>query len=554
MAGHTALRFIRRWLPLLLLGPLLGGVAGYLVVRQVPSVYEATVTLLVGQGTVSSNGGSDELRSAEQLAQTYAEAVRTRPVLEESARRVGLSLSFREVLERVRARRIPSTQLLRISAEHTDPALAASLGNTVAEVFVAKNQELQAARFATSRDSLSHLVEALQADLSTKARRVEILRDAAPSPERDSELGLLQTQLGQAQANYAQILRSYEDLRVLEARGMNTLTVIEPAVASEQAIRPNRMLIALLAGVAGLLLAAAGAGLAEYLDDALRDRQRVALATGLPTLGLVPRGEAGTSLRDPASRRLAESFRLLRSNLLASVAGGELRTILVASPAVGEGKSTTAANLAIVLAESGKRVILVDADMHRPVQMKLFGVSNRRGLSTLLLDESQAAAAIQRPTWVQNLTVVPAGPVPSDPSALLSSRRVEEVLGQLRELCDVVVVDTPPLLAQPDAALLGPRADGVLMVVDASKSRGRQAARALEMLQESGAPVLGAVLNRIPRRSMEYPAYDSYYATPPEGPNNSPHDGGQDEPPPSPVRAPRPQSALSHAASLLLGT
>src|SRR5947209_5291938 len=132
MTGHTALRFIRRWLPLLLLGPLLGGLAGFAVVRQVPSVYQATVTLLVGQGSASSSQGSDQLRSAEQLAQTYAEAVRTRPVLVEAANQVGLSATFKELMDRVHANRVPNTQLMRISAENTNPDLAANLANTVA--------------------------------------------------------------------------------------------------------------------------------------------------------------------------------------------------------------------------------------------------------------------------------------------------------------------------------------------------------------------------------------------------------------------------------------
>lgn len=526
MTGHTALRFIRRWYLLLLVGPLLGGISGYLVIRQVPSVYEATVTLLVGQGIVTNSSGTDQLLGAEQLAQTYAEAVRTRPVLGEAASDVGLSLTFRELLDRVHARRVPNTQLLRISAENTDSALAASFANTVAEVFVAKNQQVQTARFASSRDSLGQLVEGQQNDIADKTRQLNELSTQPASPERDSQISLLQTQLSQLQSLHADTMRSYQDLQLVEARGMNTLTVIEPAVPPEDPIRPNRLVVVLLATLVGFMLATGAGAVAEYLDDVLRDRQRVALATGLPTLGLVPQGEAGASLRDPASRRLTEGYRLLRSNILAMVADpGQLRTLLVASPAVGEGKSTTAANLAIVLAESGRRVVLVDADMHRPTQMKLFGVTGRSGLSTLLLDARETTSNLLRPTWLPNLSVLPAGPTPADPSALLSSRRCDEVLAQLQELCDVLVLDTPPLLAQPDAALLGTRADGVLVVIDASRSRGRQAVRAIEMLRESGAVVLGAVLNRIPKKALEYPSYDSYYASPPDQTNTPPEEG-----------------------------
>jgi non-specific protein-tyrosine kinase len=394
----------------------------------------------------------------------------------------------------------------------------------------------------------------LQLDVDARLNQIDNLRAQPSSPERAAELARLQGELTQLESTHGESVRSLEDLRVVEARGMNTLTVIEPAVPPETPVRPNRMLVTLLAALTGLVLAAGAAGLADYLDDVLRDRQRVASAIGLSTLGVIPLGKAGTTLRDPYGRRLTENYRLLGSNLLVSVSrSDQLRTVLVASAGVGEGKSTTAANLAVALAESGRRVILVDADMHRPVQMQLFSVSNRLGLSTLLMDESQTPTAVEHPTWLPNLTVIPAGPLPLEPSALLSAHRADEVLAQLRELCDIVVIDTPPLLAQPDAALLGSRADGVLLVVDATKSRGRQAARALEMLQESGALVFGAVLNRIPKRSMDYPAYDSYYARPPEDASGSPAVGGNDEPHGEPALKPSPQNALAHAASVRLG-
>jgi capsular exopolysaccharide synthesis family protein len=214
---------------------------------------------------------------------------------------------------------------------------------------------------------------------------------------------------------------------------------------------------------------------------------------------------------------------------------------------MAEGKSTTAANLAIVLAESGRRVILVDADMHRPTQMKLFGVSGRNGLSTLLLDDAASAAGLLRPTWLPNLHVLPAGVTPPEPSRLLSTKRLDTLLVELHQLADIVVLDTPPLLAQPDAALLGMRADAVLLVVDASKSRGREAARAAEMLRESGAIVLGAVLNRIPKKAMEYPSYDGYYSAPPDDSSTPPDDLNAGDRDRGHVATPKPMAAGSSA-------
>ena len=333
---------------------------------------------------------------------------------------------------------------------------------------------------------------------------------------------------------------------------MNTLAILEPAQAPEEPVKPNQRLAVLLAVLGGLLAAAGAGALVEYQDDALRDRSRIAGATGLPTLGLVPRGESGISLRDPGSRRITESYRLLRSNIMASTAGRPLRTLVVASPSVGEGKSTTAANLAVALAEAGQRVILVDADMHRPTQTRHFNVPNRRGLSTLLVNSEPSVESLLQPTWLPTLRLLPSGPTPPDASALLSSKRLDDVATQLNALCDVVVFDTPPLLAQPDAVLLGTRADGVLLVVDASKSRGRQFMRGLEMLRDSGAPVLGAVLNRIPKTSMEYTAYGDYYGQPPDGePPASDEHPTEHRGAPAPATPGAGRSALAHLGSLL---
>jgi succinoglycan biosynthesis transport protein ExoP len=191
---------------------------------------------------------------------------------------------------------------------------------------------------------------------------------------------------------------------------------------------------------------------------------------------------------------------------------------MVTSAAMDEGKSVTAANLAAVLAESGQRVILVDGDLHRPSQGARFGVPNRSGFSTLLINQGVKLAAILRDTPLPGLRLLTAGPAPAVASALLTSRRFESRLAELREQCDVVVVDTPPVLAKPDAALLAPHMDGVLLVVDAQRSRGRQVRRALELLNEAGAAIYGIALNRVSDKTMDYVQYLAYTPQPaPQG-------------------------------------
>jgi len=513
MYSHTTLQFLRRWLLLLLIGPLVGGVAGYLVARAVPSVYSADVTLLVQRGdTTTALAAGQDAQVSGDVAQTYAEAMITRSVLTEAAARVGLgSLSFGELQNRVHARRVTNTQLLRVSAEDTNPALAADLANAVADVFANRNAAAQASRFNASRDNLARLVDQLQADIDDRNRQIADLQAQPSSPEHDLQLGRLQSDLTQLEATHSQTVRSYEDLRVGEARSANTLTVLDAAAPPESPIRPNRLLTTLAAVLAGLLAAAGLALIAEHFDDRLRDGERLTAATGLGVLVIVPRGSAkSVRLRDPKGGRVTESYRLLRSNLLYATAGTPLHVVLVASAALGEGKTTTAGHLAVVLAESGQRVILVDADLHRPAVAQLFGLPNRVGLSTLLVDEQAAIADVLRPTWLPTLHVLPAGPTLAETSGLVLSRRLEDVLTDLRAACDIVVLDTPPLLTRPDAVLLSTHADAVLFVINPAQTRGRHAAGALHMLRRAGAPVVGAVVNGARPGSADFGAFESH--------------------------------------------
>jgi len=160
-----------------------------------------------------------------------------------------------------------------------------------------------------------------------------------------------------------------------------------------------------------------------------------------------------------------------------------------------------------VMAQSGQRVILVDADLHRPGLSREFKLTNGLGLSTLLFEPNSPAADVLQPTDVPLLRVLAAGASPADPSALFSSRLLAVRLAELGKLCDVMIFDTPPLLARPDAALLGSQVDAVLYVIDAASSRGRAAARALDVLHRSGATVVGAVLNRLPQKALDYAEY-----------------------------------------------
>jgi capsular exopolysaccharide synthesis family protein len=199
------------------------------------------------------------------------------------------------------------------------------------------------------------------------------------------------------------------------------------------------------------------------------------------------------ALRDPRSPA-AEAYRTLRTNIQFSSLDRPLKTLLATSTAPNEGKSTTIANLAVTMAQAEQRVILVDCDLRRPSLHTLFGVSNESGVTSALLDQADAPLPLIA-TEVPGLSLLPSGPLPPRPADLLGSRRMEALIVRLRESADIVLFDTPPVIAVTDAAVLATRVDGAILVLQAGKTRRDRAREARNLLDKVKAHVVGVVLN-----------------------------------------------------------
>jgi non-specific protein-tyrosine kinase len=208
----------------------------------------------------------------------------------------------------------------------------------------------------------------------------------------------------------------------------------------------------------------------------------------------VPRSSALVMLTEPHSPA-AEAYRSLAANLQFAYSDRQLQTIGITSSAAGEGKSTTVANLAIALAQTGRRLIIVDADLRRPGQHTLFGLDREQGLANVLLGEN--AQLPLRDTPVAGVRLLTSGPMPANPLEVLGSRRFDQVLALARAQADFVLVDTPPAGALADAAVLAPRLEGMLLVVSAGRTRRDMARRAREQLERVNANLLGVVLTDV---------------------------------------------------------
>jgi capsular exopolysaccharide synthesis family protein len=339
-------------------------------------------------------------------------------------------------------------------------------------------------------------VIAAQAAATSEASRTSL------QAERDglaSQIGLLSAQVAQVEG----------------AREARVGQVVQPADQPREPSSPKPARNGILALIVGLALGVGAAFFAERLDDRFRGPEGLEISAGAPVLSVIPRMPAErtadgmlVTIRHPDSAH-AEAYRTLRTGLMFAASGRSARTMVVTSPLAGDGKTVTTANLGIAIAQAGKRVVLVSADLRKPDLHRLFGWENGPGLTDVLSKRANVWELLVRPEGIDNLWVLQSGSGLGTPADLLSSHEMAELLTQLRDSADVVLIDTGPVLAVPDALSLGPLVDGMLIVVSADQTtRGavRQARRQLELVN---ARILGAVLNnfRARKRSGYYHEY-----------------------------------------------
>jgi len=516
------LALARKWWWLAVLGMILAGGTAYLVTASIAPTYQAQTKLMIDQARSPGYTDYSSIIASQRLTETYAEVIRSRSVLEEVQR--NLSLPY---LPGVGVSPIGETQLLAISVIDIDPVRAQAIANEVAAVFIRQNDEAQRLRFASSRQNLETQMAQLTKDVEKTTETLEAYKNGSAGvglteEARQAEIKRLENILAQYQASYARLVSSYEGLRLAEAQVLNTVTVVEPAQRGRP-IGPSRTTNALLAAAVGLALAVGVAFLVEYLDDTLKTSDDIQSVLTLPTLGSIARINPAKSLTDtlivaahPKSH-IAEAYRVLRTNIEFSSVDNPVRTLMITSSSPTEGKSTSIANLGIAMAEAGKRVIIVDSDLRRPVQHKLFEANNSVGLTNLLMADEPNVAEFVVPTGVNNLGLVTCGPIPPNPAELLGSQRMAHTIQLLRQHADVVLFDSPPALAVTDAAVLGAQMDGVVLVVDAGKTRRGEAERAMTTLEQVGVHVLGALLNRLQTGRRGYGYYYYYYSSEGEG-------------------------------------
>jgi polysaccharide biosynthesis transport protein len=322
----------------------------------------------------------------------------------------------------------------------------------------------------------------------------------------------IQAAITQYQQIYSNLLTNYEAIRLASMRSTPNIVQVEKAQASKVPVRPQPLMNMTVGGILGLIVAGAFAFTNEYLDDTLRSPDEVSEILHLPVLGYIgdmnhhrlpdtKRRDLPYVLAQPRSP-VTEAFRSLRANLEFVDIDQPVKTLVVTSSTLSEGKTTIATNLAIVMSQLGRKVILIDADLRRPRVHKALNISNVMGLSDVLRKHATVQEVGQ--AWGNsNLIVITSGSLPPNPAEVLSSDRMTQVLNELKDIADMIIIDSPPSILA-DASVLAARADGVLLVIQSNKTQMNAAMGMIEQFKLVGARVIGVALNRINTRESYY--------------------------------------------------
>ena len=399
------------------------------------------------------------------------------------------------------------------------------------------NNQLKEIEFQIQSE-MKKIASKVRGQYMTALQRETMLHDALEKQKQEAnklnesaiEYSLLKRDVETNRQLYEGLLQKLKEAGVSAGLKSNNFQIVDSARVPTSPVEPN---IPRNLGFAFVLGLTSGVGLAfllEGLDNTVRTTEQAQMISGLPPLGMIPLGSK-TAREGPNSKRLAlassneavelitqvrpqsqmaESYRALRTSLLLSNLGAPPKIIMVTSALPQEGKSTTSINCAVVLAQKGVRVLLIDADLRRPSIHKTLGMGPRSGLSNVLTGSTTLEQAITRPQILPHLDVLPAGTPPPNPAELLASTNMRDVLLQLREKYDHIILDTPPTLSVTDAVVLSPRADSIVLVIRSGHTTKQALRRSRDILMQVNAKVSGVLLNAVDLSSPDYYYYYEY--------------------------------------------
>lgn len=500
--------------PMIIALVVLAGLAAYAYSATKTDLYRATAKVRVldpNAGTVFSEGQQLRVDPKRDL-DTQLDLMRSDNLRAEVDQTIG---DDARLINGVSMAGVGATDLIAISVSSPSPDVAATAANAFADKYVERRQNQVASGFTATAEEL----RSKSAELDAQIRAVDQSIDASSSASDRAQLEAQRTTLATQQA---QLDSRATQLDVEAATRSGNVEVAEQATPPDAPYAPTPTRDAALAAILALLVGIGLAFLLDRLDDKVRSPDDAEAASGLPVVGAIPiftsDKKGARRLSKSAKRALvpldsttAEAYRALRSNLRFSAIGVKRTSVLLTSSEGFEGKSTVAANLAVVLAESGLRVVLISADLRKPTLSSFFGVDEtEKGLTSLLIGEASLVECLHRVPLAsgRNLYLMPAGPLPQNPAEVLGSHGMRELLETIeRAGADFILVDSPPVLPVADALSLSQFTDGVMVLTVAGRTPKGHLNETVDRLRQVNAELIGVVLNGVPTRGR----YTRYY-------------------------------------------
>lgn len=502
MAGDGGVQEVdlRRWLSglarrkTLILALIVGmvGAALLLSAAQTP-VYQAEAQIQLQPGRAESPFESDRAptpASSDVLIDTEIEVLKSKPVRASVTEKIG-------AVPEIRAHRVAKTLIVALRAESTDAERAATVANEYAKSYIDMRRAQETEEVVGTGAQVAAKIADFQSQLDQLDRRIQEAQPAQrPGLTADREA------LARQQALFKQRLDELQVEATLKSGGAQ---LVAPASVPASPVRPTPVRNAILALIVGVLVGLGLASLLEYLDDRIQSKDDLAGAVGtLPTLGLIPLvpswagGRQSLELASGSEDHApaAEAYRSLRTSIQMLGVERPLSTVQFTSPGAAEGKTTTLCNVAAVLADAGRRTVIVDCDLRRPRVHDAFSLPNVLGFTSVITGQVPLEEAIRSVPEQPGLTVLTAGPIPPNPSELLGSQKTSELLFRLQSQFDVVLIDSPPVLPVTDATVLSTWVDATVMIAAAGVTTRKQLRTAIELLRQAEAPLAGLVLNR----------------------------------------------------------
>jgi capsular exopolysaccharide synthesis family protein len=491
----------RRW-PIVALVTVLAVGAALALAFTSPRIYSASADVLLTdtqQEAVFADGQISTGDPARRI-NTQITVLESRPIAQKVDRALGADATE---VSSVSVAGVGQTDVMRVTVESPDPEVAKKAADLYAATYVSVRRDQQVESLLAAGEQVQKKLDEIQFQIGAQEE----------GPQRDA-----------LSAQYELFKQKLDQVQVDAALKSGGAQVVAKAQVPTSPVKPQPIRDAALAGVLGLLLGIGLAFLAEYLDDKIYVPEDVArYGHGLTVLAEVPniggwrdRKAARVVSVDNPNSAGAEAYRSLRTGLQIIGLRRPIQMLLVTSLMVADGKSTTVVNLGVTMARAGRRVVIVDLDLRRPRLGDFFDLEDVPGFTSVLVGDaplSEALVEIDVAPGVPPLQLLTSGPVPPNPSELLGATRAVELLASLESVADLVIVDSPPLIPVTDALVLSGRADGVLLVVAAGQTRRRHLGRAVELLQQAEAPLLGAVLNATTAQHRRY-GYGYGYGSP----------------------------------------